>query len=552
MNNEVINMISYFKSDFTARIIQAYEQGDCEELYHFIDVCKGYISSKTSLSHEFFNQATRILRFLIDKDVDFSLFHTVYQVTEMQRVYNKSFDGERGILNHAIIQHSGLTNGIIDLSNFPDFQFSKNEFEDLGAVTLAMREKEHDVFYQLIDKCIDLDDVLPQPDFGTCLQCAVDYNDIGLIKILFNYFDSYFSIDETSDEDGRSPLAIAASLGNLEMVDLLLSLGANPNAIDMRGDSVLDIAKNELVRELLIACGAKPADPQSKLFCQLCMCLQWRSNPFIDVIWREYLYKNSFSFPIPLDELIYKALDAKSMLIINDLHEAGLIKEKSLSVYDLVEVLRNMKERDIESAIETLDYLYANRLVRCVLDFDAPPPGDYYVASLTASESVSKDRAYALFDALAQFHCGFIEDFHSTMMLAAECANKKLAEYLAEKTGYTIFQLDKERSVLSELFFSHEEIDITDYVRYQDFIDFCRIDINAPLDDDQNTILHQVVKEAFYYEQIIEKVTLLVEYLGADPSIKNKAGELPIDIAMKKKLFLAEMELLLPKDVPHI
>jgi ankyrin repeat protein len=65
---------------------------------------------------------------------------------------------------------------------------------------------------------------------------------------------------DTCDFTGATPLMHAATLGHDDVVKLLLAHGANPNAVDQNGDSVLTHARGSESRttiELLIQAGAK-------------------------------------------------------------------------------------------------------------------------------------------------------------------------------------------------------------------------------------------------------------------------------------------------------
>ncbi|XP_062849690.1 oxysterol-binding protein-related protein 2 [Trichomycterus rosablanca] len=71
------------------------------------------------------------------------------------------------------------------------------------------------------------------------------------------------------DSEGNTALLIAASRGHKECVDILLNSGANINAINKKGQSVLDLAKDDQMRsflersqEKMISCTAKRFEGQ--------------------------------------------------------------------------------------------------------------------------------------------------------------------------------------------------------------------------------------------------------------------------------------------------
>ncbi len=74
------------------------------------------------------------------------------------------------------------------------------------------------------------------------------------------------------DEDGRTPLHMAVFNGSEEIVELLLSAGANPNAQDKKGVTALNTARSfnglESICRMLIAAGADPdlKDNEGKIY----------------------------------------------------------------------------------------------------------------------------------------------------------------------------------------------------------------------------------------------------------------------------------------------
>ena len=53
------------------------------------------------------------------------------------------------------------------------------------------------------------------------------------------------------DEDGKTPIYVAAFNGNTEIVKILVPLTDNPNAPDNFGRTPYQVAKNEEIREIL-------------------------------------------------------------------------------------------------------------------------------------------------------------------------------------------------------------------------------------------------------------------------------------------------------------
>jgi ankyrin repeat protein len=100
-----------------------------------------------------------------------------------------------------------------------------------------------------------------QPDMDRSLYEAAIKGDLQQIRDLLS--------KGLSDYDGRDPLrepplSIAAGLGKLEIVKLLLEKGANVNATDLLGQTPLMIAAKEGHLEIVKLLLAKGAAPNAK------------------------------------------------------------------------------------------------------------------------------------------------------------------------------------------------------------------------------------------------------------------------------------------------
>eukprot|EP01041_Mallomonas_annulata_P009579 gene9579-19905_t len=60
------------------------------------------------------------------------------------------------------------------------------------------------------------------------------------------------------DDNGYSPIHAAVSYGHIQLIQILLTAGANPNLRDLDGDTPLHVCELREVAELLIAHGADP------------------------------------------------------------------------------------------------------------------------------------------------------------------------------------------------------------------------------------------------------------------------------------------------------
>ena len=65
-----------------------------------------------------------------------------------------------------------------------------------------------------------------------------------------------------ADIDGETPLLKAASSGHLDAVSFLVVHGADVNHADSYGETPLSVARNETIRDYLLAHGARFKPPQ--------------------------------------------------------------------------------------------------------------------------------------------------------------------------------------------------------------------------------------------------------------------------------------------------
>ncbi|HOJ50144.1 MAG TPA: ankyrin repeat domain-containing protein [Spirochaetota bacterium] len=89
------------------------------------------------------------------------------------------------------------------------------------------------------------------------LHYCVYYNRVDMLKVIIN---DYKLLINQKDNIGRTPLHYAASLGNIEIVKILLENGANPNILDYSNDyrrTALDYTTNEEVRKLITNYGGE-------------------------------------------------------------------------------------------------------------------------------------------------------------------------------------------------------------------------------------------------------------------------------------------------------
>ena len=74
----------------------------------------------------------------------------------------------------------------------------------------------------------------------TIFDMAVTYDNLDIVKYLLS---RGFKVDDTKRRSRFTPLMAAVCYGRVEMVRFLLEQGANANAVDAKGISVIDFAR---------------------------------------------------------------------------------------------------------------------------------------------------------------------------------------------------------------------------------------------------------------------------------------------------------------------
>lgn len=96
---------------------------------------------------------------------------------------------------------------------------------------------------------------------ATLLMSTVNCKDAAKVELLL----SHGANPEVTNTYGQTALHYGVSMDNYEIVKILLDHGADPNHKDRFGRSILKSAKNEQMRDLLIAKGADPNVPDTEV-----------------------------------------------------------------------------------------------------------------------------------------------------------------------------------------------------------------------------------------------------------------------------------------------
>ncbi|MFV2073991.1 MAG: ankyrin repeat domain-containing protein [Thermoanaerobaculales bacterium] len=114
---------------------------------------------------------------------------------------------------------------------------------------VALVEDQPEIARRLVEA--ETDASISAADGSTLLMAALRAEDVKLVR---------WALDHGADVNATRPakdhataLMIAAGDGNLEMVDLLLTRGADPDVANHEGETALDLAKGREVEDLLRA-----------------------------------------------------------------------------------------------------------------------------------------------------------------------------------------------------------------------------------------------------------------------------------------------------------
>jgi ankyrin repeat protein len=164
---------------------------------------------------------------------------------------------ERDALQDAIIRGDlGAIEAWIDDGRSLDFDFNEIYRGRTGEspLTLAVNRERREVVTRLLEAGVNVDRLDRHGH-----AAAHNARSMQMLRMLAAHAANL----DLPDENGRSPLAVAATRGDLEKIDWLLALGARPYAQGQ--DDLLKVAYDFRHRELiapLLSRGVKPRSPQ--------------------------------------------------------------------------------------------------------------------------------------------------------------------------------------------------------------------------------------------------------------------------------------------------
>jgi ankyrin repeat protein len=125
-----------------------------------------------------------------------------------------------------------------------------NDANDSGESVLAHALRhgcDMDLLMLLIEAGADIYDF--DEEGVSIFDMAVTYNSIEMVKHLI---DDGIGVNETRRRSRFTPLMAAACFGRIEIAKLLIENGADKNAVDLKGISVIDFARKMNKKSILV------------------------------------------------------------------------------------------------------------------------------------------------------------------------------------------------------------------------------------------------------------------------------------------------------------
>lgn len=146
------------------------------------------------------------------------------------------------------------------ISSGADINESNESGESILASSLRYR-CDTDVVMLLIENGADILDF--DEEGVTIFDMAVTYDNLDIVKYLLS---RGFKVDDTKRRSRFTPLMAAVCYGRIEMVKFLLEQGANANAVDAKGISVIDFARKMNKKTILKILNFNENNPVNKSY----------------------------------------------------------------------------------------------------------------------------------------------------------------------------------------------------------------------------------------------------------------------------------------------
>jgi ankyrin repeat protein len=133
-----------------------------------------------------------------------------------------------------------------------------NEAEE-SVLAVSMRYKcDNDLVMLLINAGADIYDF--DEEGVSIFEVAITYN---YLEIVQYFISEGIDVNKTQRRSGFTPLMAATCYGRVEIVKLLMQHGADKDAVDLKGISVIDFARKMNKKTILALLGYDENDPKN-------------------------------------------------------------------------------------------------------------------------------------------------------------------------------------------------------------------------------------------------------------------------------------------------
>jgi len=239
-------LIIYFNSDFyySKKLVKAIEREDCAEIQTIIEKHPDAINTYPSISPDWWQSVMgirihyplavacktdniEIVKLLVENGADVNITRGV---TALSLTYLEKKENWYDISVYLIDNGASLDY----VTDYLGDRFSI--LEDICIKRHGV-DNEDEVYSAFVYALAHIEK--GNIDWPRALQAAVSNDRIGIVELLL----SEGFCDVNTGHSDMKPLMFAARDSNAEMVQLLLSYGADKNAVDKNGKSALDYAK---------------------------------------------------------------------------------------------------------------------------------------------------------------------------------------------------------------------------------------------------------------------------------------------------------------------
>lgn len=529
-------MTLYLTDSKVKEILDEYDKGNHKPLDKLAALSKKHQvdNEDPETSDEYIDQINTLLNALIDRQ-DFASYRKIIESNHDNVYYFSCSDDVECSLNYAIIKNSPIMMDIIKLGCHHDF--SPNGGNDC-AIATAIDYGNLEAFIAMEDIAVREEGRLATSNYFTPLQHACFVGSYEFVKTIISRYSDNIDIEGTQCER-TTALGLAVMNGNFDIIKLLVEAGANVNAIDEHGIRIMDLSPSADITAYLKDNGAKESEADTLLFCSITLDLE---NGNVGTAESDYArFCEEFNvLDYDTEGLLKRAIQCKSSVITKDLI-SRMDDLTCITGYEFMKACKPLEneKREPQATIDILRILIDSGVT---VDYT----GYFSIGISSISESTRDIESIELCNELFGIATGLgmLKDPENIMKNAVNTANLKLVKYIEEKTSYSIVQFEHEYGVAKHLFaYANANVELSKKIEFfKKLIEFHGDDISINRQDDfGETILHYMCSPLHLDRS--SQIKGIIE-LGADKTIKNIYGELPVDVAHKNGRTLAEIELL--------